>query len=111
MITVFPYNHLEPKVLTDLKNKLFENFYIFLTLPYNYLSTEFLAEYNTDDIRNPLPRRPANEIVFNQAYTLAKSMVDDIREAFNHFNVGTVPNGTISYPAVDPLQWGPSGVN
>lgn len=107
----FRYTPLEPVVLTDLKNKLFANFYKFLTLPYNYLDNEFLEEYDTDDIRNANPRREANKIQFDQAYSLAENMVNDIRETFKNFKVATVANAPFSTEAPEIIAWGPMGVN
>lgn len=115
----FPYTPIEPIVLTDLKNKLFANFYKFLTLPYNFYDQAYLDEYypgglpenENADVRVANPRREANKIQFDQAYYLAESMVDDIRKTFNHFKVETVPNAPYSTTAPDPLQWGPMGVN
>jgi len=107
----FPYTPIEPIVLTDLKNKLFANFYKFLTLPYNYLDNEFLSEYDNDDIRRAEPRRESNKIEFDQAYSLAENMVNDIRETFKNFKVGTVANAPFSTEAPEIIAWGPMGVN
>ena len=111
----FPYRHDEPLVITDLKNKLFANFYKFLTLPYNYYNQEYLEEYYPNglenenlDIRIARPRRESNKIEFDQAYELANSMVNDIRETFTHFKVATVPNAPFSQEAPDPIVWGPA---
>lgn len=104
----FPYRHDEPLVITDLKNKLFANFYKFLTLPYNYYEPDYLDEYNRDDIRIANPRRESNKIEFDQAKELANDMVNDIRETFTHFKVATVPNAPYSQEAPDPIVWGPA---
>lgn len=104
----FEYNHQEPMVLTDLKNKYFKNFYNFLTSAYNYYDEEYLSEYNTDDIRIAEPKRDSNRIPYELAYNLANSMVDDMRDVFKHFKVTTVPNAPYSQEAPDPIVWGPA---
>lgn len=106
---IFPYSPQEPISLTNLKNKLFSNFYKFLTSSYNYLSDDFLEEYS--DIRVPEPKREANKIPFELSYELAKSTVDDIKDALSHFKVATVSNAPFSEPAPEIIAWGPMGSN
>lgn len=112
---VFPYNHQEPMSLTDLKNKLFANFYKFLTSSINFATQEYLNEYYPNgllednlDIRVAEPKREANKIPYELAYEMANSTVNDIREAFNHFKVVTITNAPYSQQAPDPIQWGPA---
>lgn len=115
----FRYTPLEPVVLTDLKNKLFANFYKFLTLPYNFYDQAYLDEYypsglpenENADIRVANPRRESNKIQFDQAYSLAENMVNDIRETFKNFKVATVANAPFSTEAPEIIAWGPMGNN
>ncbi len=109
---VFEYNSEEPIVITDLKNKYYSNFYKFLTLPYNYIEEEYreqyLEQYDQDDIRNGETRRESNKIIYDQAYILAESMVDDIISTMDYFKVGVTQGAPFSTQAPYPFQWGPA---